>query len=493
MKQSRNIGILLLTSVALLSACANKKTSTDSKKSDDGGSLITSATTITIKSTFNDTYRALFDSVIEKLKESEPLLTIENVKYSGGYSDLASEVVKGIPVNDYPDLVVSYPDSVNDYILAGAALDITPYMNGEHGWSEEEKADIYSAYLKEGQDYVVEGTYSLPLAKSTEAMYYNAEKIIGLNLSSYDATINNGKPLDEAYINNLTWEEFFDKLCPAIVKYNAANNNSLFDATSSDWAVLGYDSDDNLFITLAEQYGYGYTSIDTTLGVGKIDFVNDGMKSLMKKFNQAAVNHYITTKGYLGGSTYVNTLATASPQRCLFSIGSTGGTSYQYSSTNPMELNVAPIPQAAGKDSKVISQGPSVAFLDHKDNNRALGAWLFYKALTDTDSATRWSLSTNYMPIRESVSTSDDFLEAADYTACEAKTLERLKAKAFAYAGEVGNSLFTSPVFKGSSEARTQAGNLMTGCLKLDPSSKTYESDLNTLFDTAYQNTILKM
>ncbi len=491
MKKSRNIGILLLTSAALLSACnTNKSSSANSQKS---GTKITTATTITIKSTFNDTYRAIFDAAIAKLKETEPLLTIENVKFSGSYSDLASEVVKGIPVNDYPDLVVSYPDSVNDYILAGAALDITPYMDGERGWTAEEKADIYPAYIKEGQEYVVEGTYSLPLAKSTEAMFYNASKIIGLNLSAQDASINDGKPLDETYINNLTWEELFDKLCPAIVAYNAANDNALFDSTSADWAVLGYDSDDNLFITLAEQYGYGYTSIDSTLGVGKIDFVNDGMKSLMKKFNEAASKHYITTKGYLGGSTYVNTLATASPQRCLFSIGSTGGTSYQFSSTNPMELNVAPIPQAEGKSSKVISQGPSVAFLDHKDDNRALGAWLFYKTLTDVDTATKWTLATNYMPIRESVATSDAYIEASDYEAQEAKTLERLKAKAYAYAGEVGNSLFTSPVFKGSSEARTQAGNLVTSCLKLDPTDKDYDTKLDALFKLAYDNTVLKM
>lgn len=483
MKKSRNIGILLLTSAALLSACGTKK--------PGGGNLIKTATTITIKSTFNDTYRAVFDAAIKQLQESEPLLTIENVKFSGSYSDLASEVVKGIPVNDYPDLVVSYPDSVNDYILAGAALDITPYMDGENGWTAEEKADVYSAYINEGQDYVVEGTYSLPLAKSTEAMFYNADKIIGLNLSAQDASINGGQPLSVDYINNLTWDELFNKLCPAIVAYNAANSNALID-TSGDWAVLGYDSDDNLFITLAEQYGYGYTSIDSTLGVGKIDFVNDGMKTLMKQFNEAANKHYITTKGVLGGSTYVNTLATASPQKCLFSIGSTGGTTYQFSSTNPMEIYVAPIPQAEGKSSKVISQGPSIAFLNHKDDNRALASWLFYKTLTSTDLATRWTLTTNYMPIRETVATSDEYIEAADYTQQSAKTVERLKARSYAYCGEVGNSLFTSPVFKGSSEARTQVGNLITSCLKLSIAECT-DAKLSELFNTAYQNTILKM
>lgn len=497
MKKSRNIMMILLAA-ALLSGCGKNNSSSSSSTGggsgstgSSGGGTVTGEVSIKITDTFNDTYRAVIDRAIGNLAEKYPdfKINVTHEKFSGGYSDLKDKVVKGIPVNDYPDLVVAYPDSVNDFIQGAAALDITSYMKHPiYGWSADDFNDVYEAYVKEGQMYTVEGTYSLPLAKSTEGMFYNADKIIGLNLSAYDATINGGKPLDVDYINNLTWDELFDHLCPAILKYNEANSSALIDTTTEAyWSVVGYDSDDNLFITLAEQYGYGYTSIDE-FGNGSIDFVNDGMKELMKKFNAARKNHYISTRGYSGN--YANTYSTANPQQCLFAIGSTGGTSHQFSTKNPMELNVAPIPHAPGKENKMISQGPSIAFLDHKDEKRALASWLLYKEITNTDNATNWTLTTSYMPIRQSVSESSEFIEATTLDGKPLKTLERLQAKAFTYAIDVSDFLFTSPVFKGSSDARTEVGKLLTSVLKENDLT---DEKLNTLFETAKSNTLLKM
>ena len=61
--------------------------------------------------------------------------------------------------------------------------------NEEYGWTEEEQEDYVAAYLEEGSNYSVPGTFSLPLSKSTEAMYYDEDKIIGLTLEG----VNGGK------------------------------------------------------------------------------------------------------------------------------------------------------------------------------------------------------------------------------------------------------------------------------------------------------------
>ena len=361
--------------------------------------------------------------------------------------------------------------------------------NPQYGWTEDDFFDIPEAYIEAGQKYSMPGTYSLPSAKSTEAMYYNQTVLLGVDLSDIDATINNGMPLNDAYLQNLTWEELFEKLIPALDTYDQAQpaDKKIIDRTTfTDWAWVGYDSDDNLFITLAEQYGLGYTSLNPTTGKGILNFNNDGMKNLMKKFKGYYDKHYFTTKGVI--NTNVNYRSTAGAM--LFSIGSTGGVKYQFSTDNPLNVGVAPIPQAAGRAKKVISQGPDFAFLDHESNNRALATWLFYKLFTSTKYNTGWATTTGYSPVRYSVMETADYQDYADASDKDDETLGRLTALNAQYATSVLDYLFTSPVFKGSSEARNQVGTIFAACVA---AGNNLDSQIDSIFQTAYDNTVLKM
>ena len=495
---------LLLIAPALLalglSACGKSSSSdvsssdsqTSSTESSDSGSsetqeyFIDTPVTIEFWNTFS--YTTQIENIIAKFKEVEPNVTVVNNKQSGGYDDLKSKVIQGFPTNNYPDLVVAYPDHVAEYLDYNKAVDLQPYMtNADYGWSEADMEDVVSTFLDEGEQYPIPGVYSLPMAKSTEAMYYNEDVLIGLDLSSVDPTINNGDPINATYLNNLTWEELFNKLCPAITQYN----NGLAEAdkilkTDQDYhAIFAYDSDDNLFITLAEQYGYDYTAIDQTTGVGQILFNNDDMKNLMKVFNTAYKNGYIMTKGSAGGN-YTNNYFTL--QNSLFSVGSTGGVKYQVA--EGFNVGVARIPQAAGHDPKIINQGPSVAVLNRGDSNRILATWLFYKFLTNEENSLYWALETGYMPIRNSGYESDDYL---DYCSTEGKdpySLELLTAKNASYVGTVTNYLYTSPVFKGSSSARNAAASVMTQCLT---HSNLTDAALNEIFQKAVDDVLLDM
>ena len=470
-----------------------------------GDYFIQEDTEILVQTTFNDTYGEIFKTAIANLKKKEPKLTVKYDKYSGSYTDLKNAVIQGVPADNYADVVAAYPDSVADFINAGVHMKMDKYMsNSEYGWTAEERADFYDMYIEEGQSYSIPGTYSLPIAKSTEAMYYDYNKIIGLDLSKVDPTINNGEPISEAYVNSLTWDELFNKFAPALLAYRetivsssgdpektAALRKAFLDTeTYSDWAVVGYDSDDNLFITLAEQYGYGYTSVNQNTGAGKVEFVNDGMKNLIKQFNVAYKNKYITTKGIIG----TNVNYRSNDDAMLFSIGSTGGVNYQFKSENPKKVGVARIPQAAGKEVKLIQQGPSLAFLNHpkaaNKDVRGLASWLFYKELTSVKNQIAWSTVTGYSPIRLSVSESDEYLYYSDPNEYSEKTLDRLKAVNAQYVSDTSEFLFTSPVFKGSSEARTQVAGIVTegvGAAELT------DEKLNSLFETAANNASLKM
>ena len=474
MKTSR---LLFVAATALLAVTGCKQ----------GGSK---KTEIVIWTTYNDTYQTVLNNAIEEFKTIEPDVVVKNVKQQGSYNDLAKMCVDGFAVDNYPDMVAAYPDSVSDFITNAKALDIQPYMeNAEYGWTEADIADIPEAYIKLGQQYIIPGTYSLPASKSTEAMYYNQDVLIGLDLSAQDATINNGQPLTDAYIQSLTWDELFEKLVPALDLYDQAQDadHKIIDRTTfTDWAWVGYDSDDNLFITLAEQYGYGYTSIDPVTGRGSIDFNNDGMKALMKKFKVYNDKHYFTTKGVI--NTNVNYRSTVDAM--LFSIGSTGGVKYQFADATRHNVGVARIPQADASNPKLISQGPDFAFLDHNSEKRAEAIWKFFKLFTSTKYNTAWALASGYSPVRYSVMETEDYAEYADWESKDEHTLDRLTALNAVYASSVGDYQFTSPVFKGSSEARVQVGTIYAACVS---AGANLDTQIDSIFQTAVDNTKLKM
>ena len=448
---------------------------------------------IVIWTTYNDTYQTIINNCIDEFKTIEPKIRVKNVKQQGSYQDLAKMCVDGFAVDNYPDMVAAYPDSVSDFITNAKALNIQPYMeNEEYGWTEEDFADIPEAYIKLGQQYIIPGTYSLPASKSTEAMYYNQDVLIGLDLSNYDTedhVVNNGQPLTDEYLQHLTWDELFESLIPALDAYDQAQDaeHKIIDRTSfEDWAWVGYDSDDNLFITLAEQYGYGYTSIDEVTGRGQINFNNVGMKNLMKKLKGYNDNHYFTTKGVI--NTNVNYRSTVDAM--LFSIGSTGGVKYQFADATRHNVGVAPIPQADLNNPKLISQGPDFAFLNHNNAKRAEAIWNFFKLFTNTTYNAAWAMQTGYSPIRYSVLETEEYADYCNWEEKEEHTLDRLTALNARYATSVGDYQFTSPVFKGSSEARIQVGTIFAACVA---AGANLDAQIDNIFQTAVDNTKLKM
>ena len=462
----------------------------ESSSADGDGYLIKEPTTIELVS--NSSYTDDLDSFIASFKKIEPNVTVINTKESTSYDGVKDKIVDGLAANNYADLAVLYPDAIGTLMDYGVVRQLDPYMTNEtYGWSDDDLDDIIPAYLQEGTEYILPGTYSLPFSKSTEAMFYN-KCILGLDLSKFDSSINGGNPISEEYINNLTWDELFDHLAPALVSYNNTlddDHKILRDNATYTKAVFGYDSDDNLFITLAEQSGYGYTEVDPVTGEGKLLFNNDGMKGLMKKFKAAYDNGYFFTKGSSKNGKYTNFSFTASS--ALFTVGSTGGLKYQVAAN--LDTGVARIPQAPageGRKNSLISQGPSICLLDHKDDNRALAAWLFYKHMTNEMNSLKWALDTGYSPIRYSNMESNDYLDVASEEGKELYSLDMVKARVFQYVADekVASSFYTTPVFKGSDAARTVCGSLVTTLLMKDKGTLTDEI-VNTEFDKA-ENTI---
>ena len=445
------------------------------KPSDDGGGkqkdencYIKEDTTIDFLCLSDSSYSSLLEDIIEEFQENEPHVTVRicNPQGLGKYGMISKTVFAQFFEGDYPDLVQCYPDDAIRYLSfkdGKYMVNLDKYLNHkDYGLSVEDKKDYIASFVNEGNHYPVEGTYSLPFCKSSELMYYNADVLIDLDLSSVDNSINGGNPLTAQYLDSLTWEELFNKLAPAILTYNESldEKHKIID-TSEENAVFTYDSDENFFITLAFQYGYGYTSVND--GVPSVDFNNQEMRDLMQVIKTAKNNHYLHTNGSYGN--YVSNLFTA--RKNLFTVSSTAGLTYNYNADDPFSIGVARIPHAEGKEYMAINQGPSVCVLDHQDENRSLASYLLWKHMTNKSNSLVWALKTGYSGIRNSNYTDQQYIDAL--TPKEGQSLfdhaqmENLKKLA-----DVFDKLYTTAVFNGSSNVRTNVGNLIKGCLNLD-------------------------
>lgn len=483
--------VLLPLSLMMLASCGGPE---GDNPINDENAIIKNQVSIELKTTAGKQNLAVINRYVESFKEVEPNVNITVTQYSGDYSSLAQNIIDGFAVGNYPDLAMVYPDAVADFINYAKCYNLDSYINNAtYGWSEEELADIVPAFLEEGKEYIIPGTYSLPFSKSTEVVYYNKDVI----LREWPG-INNGNPITENYLNNLTWEEFWGELCPAIMAYVAEHpEEGILDTTQPDYAIMGYDSDANFFITLAEQYGYDYTSVDQNTGKGSADFVNDGMKGLIKDLSTYANKHYILTQKSTGkrANDYFKT------NQVLFSVGSTAGATYQVDTANPIDMGIMKLPHAEGKEEKVILQGPSMAFLSHQkndgsiDTDRQLASWLFYKHMITGKTengynAAEWSFQTNYLPVLRSIYESDDYKEIYDESQYpENSTYEIACCRIAELATELNDSYFTSPAFPGSNSCRDEVDTLLGTAVKEGTSGGTLsDSRINELFNTAFTN-----
>lgn len=465
--------------------------STSSEGGDSsGGGNDSIKTTIKFKHRNSQTMSEVIDQMIEEFNKipGNENITIVNDKYSGDYNKLRDQVIADMNTGEYPDLVECYPDHVARYMDFGKVVNIDKYMNDPvEGWTQEDKDDIITAFLQEGQSYSVEGTYSLPLSKSSEVMYYNWTVLENLQLDY------NGRKqtVTEEYLKNMTWEEMFEYTAPAIMAKNESlpEGQKIIDTTQEYYGVLGYDSDDNFFITLAEQYGYGYTSVDKVTGKGVLEFNNEDMRGLMKKLNDYHSKHYLATKGTSGGD-YINTYFTK--DAFLFSIGSTAGYKYQQNGFSA-DVRAVKIPYAKDHDYLCINQGPSVAILNHdNDVNRQIATWRFYKFMTNYENNVNWATKSGYLPIRKSVFTSPAYIEYCNPDDAEVASIEALAARTAAVSNEITAYVYASPTFKGSSTARDQVGSLMTNILMKNASEVT-DAWIKEQFDLAENNIKIAM
>ena len=449
-KKKPSIVLLACGCLAALSACGGtleKPGSSSDKVDDTSGSVPSDGKThVKFWHTMGKVNQDLLRGMIKAFQQQNPNIVIDDLSAAGGYDELQNLILNNVATGNLPTMSFCYPDNVAEYLDRNCVVDMSSYIDdAELGFKEEDgksvneagevrvgKADFVKTFWDEGCEYTKSGVYSLPFAKSTEALFYNK--------TVFD---QNGWTVPT------TWAEMWD-LCAEI--------RAAYPEKKGDEYVyfpLGYDSDSNLFISMAQQMGYDYTTNDPA-SESHFVFDNDGIKGMLNMLKGYYDLGYFKTKGTSANATYTSSRFTAG--EIFMSIGSTGGTTYN--STNDFEVGVVAPPSIDVDHPAVISQGPSVCFYNRSTEEERRAAWKFYRFVTNSTNTVVYGLSTGYQPVRYSSYDTDAY---KDYI--EDAVEGDLLAEVAKLSSTMLEDYFTSPVFLGSALARTEVGKALSSVL----------------------------
>lgn len=396
---------------------------------------------ITFYSTMGKNLKTVFDTYLEDFNAEYPNIKVTHNTDIGDYDDVRDQTATELSVGAGPDVVYCYADHVALYNKTRKVVALDDYMDDKKiGLTDDEYNDYIPGYLKEGSQFGDGKTYMIPWSKSTEILYYNKDVFAKEGLQVPTKWFGEDDPTSMEYV------------CKVLkAKYPTS-------------IPLGYDSESNFFITQCEQLGLPYTS---ATGENFL-FNTQSHKDVMAKFKGWYDKGYMTTQNIYGSYTsglFVETSDTK--QKSFMSIGSSAGATHQIPTATegkyPFEVGMAQIPQHNENNKKVISQGPSVCILNSGDEAKIEAAWKLVKFFTtNVDFQAEFSMASGYVPVIKSVMENETYANhIAGAENAEVDQKERAAAYSTKICMEQVDNYFTSPSFIGSSEARTQVGNLV--------------------------------
>ena len=473
----------------------------------------------------------MMDKIVAAFEDKYTNIDVE-YKQSGQYADIHATIQSNIKnIDNLPNMAVCYPDYVVNYLESGNVLKMDSFMNStEYGFGHDANnngaseadtvaSDVNEAFLKEGQQYAIEGTYSLPWYKNSEALFYNTDVLDDVfgpgkyedKLTNWEGLISLARELMQKKDLVTSWSHK-DNTGNFVIDEHKVYWKSMKDQIPTDGSApsnyatpISYDSIDNLFITIDEMMDVPYTGGDTNKD-GKITkseailFYNPNTGA-----NAKTVQMIKMLKGWYdeGLITTSEMLVTAENvdygcwneytynQNSFMYIN--GSKNAWYGSYDTFRGKVLPTPviddgmlesnpvvDNKNANSKAMSQGANIVFFDKGDaQNEA--AWLFYKFLTNTANSSTVALQMSSMPVRSSSYGTADFKAA---TAAknnfpdkitnvseddnQAKNYEYLQANVYDIYQQYdkNDQTFVAPVSQFSSSARSAIESMMINVFK---------------------------
>ena len=400
--------------------------------------------TITFYHTMDYNLSEVLNEAIARFNKQYPNIKIEHQQV-GDYDALCQKIKVELTVGNSPNIAYCYPDHVAGYNLTGAVVPLDQLISSTYevtradgskeimGFTQDQIDNFIEGFYDEGRQFGDGQMYTLPLSKFTEVLYYNKTFFDEHNLKV-----------------PTTWDEM-EEVCRQI---KALVPNSI---------PLGYDYEDNWFITMTEQYNSPYTSATGDHYL----FDNETNWNFMNRFASWYAEGLVTTRELSGGYTSdAFKKAEGEPGKCYMSIGSSAGATHQapdlVNGKAPFTVGISPIPQVDASNPKLIAQGPSVCIFQKENAQEVYASWLFVKFLTtDVTFQTSFSMASGYIPVIKNVTDNNDYQEFLSHANGTKSGIAALSAKQCLAQMD---AYFTLPAFAGSSKAREEVGLLMQTC-----------------------------
>lgn len=303
-------------------------------------------------------------ALVEKFNaENEYGITVVE-ENQGGYGDIHKKIIASLTAGDYPNIGQQYGNNIIQYMDSGAIVQLDEYIN-DATYGIEDFEDIIEGYRTENSSYPDGKFYSLPFSKSTEVMYVNKDILDELGLE-VPTTLEDLKTVSETI--------YAEKGIPG----------------------FGYDSLQNLFIILSQQFGSEYTN-----AAGEVLFDNEQARAAVQYFVDGTDAGYFRIAGedkYMSGPFN-------SGQVAMY-IGSTSGAKYVGGEGLNWEAFMVPF----GEEKVTIQQGANFFMFDKSPEENA-AAFVFMNWMTQREQTVFWAMNSGYLPVRESAREDAAWLE----------------------------------------------------------------------------------
>lgn len=415
--------------------------------------------TITFWHRMGEANETILNKWITEFETLHPNVKVVQDKAADDYDQLVDKAALAVAAGNQPDIIESYPDHVARYGKAALALN-NFISNPNIGWTQAEQDDFLTGLWNEGTSYDNHGTMmSLPFTKSSEAFFYNKAYF---DLHGYQVP--------------KTWEEVFE-IAEDIKR------------REKDAIPFGYDSSDNFFITMAEQWNAPYTSYDEN-GRGKVEFDDPKTKVPVKYFKDKVDRGLMTTRSLSGA--FTSDQMKLGEKTYMF-VGSTGGTRYAIEGTKlsveEYKVGVAPVPVHSMENRKQIQQGPNISLFRNKNEQQMIAAFMFAKFMLEPERTAEFALQSGYAPVRHSAYETSVWTNYVagikEVPTTQGEAGAKLIKEAIEMFRDNETIFFTSAVFGQSSKARSEVGKLLNTIFASNLKGTALDKFIDTEFEDA--------
>jgi multiple sugar transport system substrate-binding protein len=154
------------------------------------------------------------------------------------------------------------------------------------------------------------------------------------------------------------------------------------------------------------------------------------------------------------------------------------------------EIAVRPVPQFDTENPQMISQGPSMCVFNKENPDEVLVSWLFAQYMLTNDVQIAYSQTEGYVPVTHMAQDSPEYKDYISRMGEDKNLYYYVKIKAAKLLMENTENTFVTPVFNGSADLRSAAGEMIEIAAKSVRRGKTVDekfvdevfSEVNALY-----------